>query len=63
MRNKPYGIRKASSRSTIPVRRFTTEATAIADAKTVSADQGGTEWLVSGPTGTISIRHRHGSAA
>lgn len=55
---RPYGIRKATSRSTVPVRRFTSETAARADALQISRDQGGASWLVSGPTGTHTVNYR-----
>lgn len=58
----PFGIRKATSRSTEPVRRFTTKAAARADALRISRDQGGAEWLVSGPTGTHTVKYRRTAA-
>lgn len=59
---KPYAVRKATALYGAPARLFDTEAAAaaIADARQISADQGGTEWLVQGPTGTKTIRHTHG---
>lgn len=53
---RPYGIRKATSRSTVPVRRFTSET--AADALQISRDQGGAAWFVSGPTGTHTVNYR-----
>jgi hypothetical protein len=55
---RPYGIRKATFRSTEPVRRFTSETAAINAARQISHDQGAATWIVSGPTGTHTIKYR-----
>ena len=53
---QPYGIRKATARSTEPVRRYTSQAAAEAAALEISRGQGGAAWIVSGPQGTTTVR-------
>jgi hypothetical protein len=58
MSTERYGIRKATARSTQPVRTFTSEIAAIEAARQISHDQGGVAWLVSGPSGTHTVQYR-----